>query len=381
LALSPHQQNIKDLPTSLFSHFVSYSQVSTSKMKVSTATRVHTAPSRVVRVSASSQNPQTKAARRELGKSGLSVAEMGLGAWSWGDRSGYWAGWTKDGARTAYDAAIATGLDFIDTAEVYGFGQSEEFIGEFMRDSKTSPTIATKFAPLPWKQTPASLVAACRASLNRLGVSNVGLYMQHWPGFFLNAFANDAYLEGLAQCKEQGLCEAVGVSNFNAARVNKAAKFLENRGHCLASNQVQYSLLYREPEKTGVMEACKENGTTLVAYSPICQGLLSGKYSRSNPPTGPRRAFFTDARFSEIEVLLDLMKKIGAEQGGKTPSQVALRWTLGKGALPIPGAKTAAQVEDLAGALGWKLSEGEMTELDKSSSRIPSSSGAPFEKW
>ncbi|KAG7671812.1 hypothetical protein Ndes2526B_g07281 [Nannochloris sp. 'desiccata'] len=361
-------------------------------MKLSTRSRVQAPPSRavVVRVSASSSssgqtaNQNTvKAARRELGKSGLQVSEMGLGAWSWGDRSGYW-GWTKEDlpkARAAYDAALATGLDFIDTAEVYGFGQSEEFIGQFMRDSKTTPVIATKFAPLPWKQTPASLVDACRSSLGRLDVSKVGLYMQHWPGFFLNAFANDAYLEGLAQCREQGLCDAVGVSNFNAARVNKAAKFFEGRGSCLASNQVQYSLLYREPEKTGVMEACKENNTTLVAYSPICQGLLSGKYSKENPPTGPRRAFFTDSRFSQIEVLLDLMKKIGDEQGGKTPSQVALRWTLEKGALPIPGAKTAAQVEDLAGALGWTLSDGEMAELDKISSRIPSSSGAPFEKW
>lgn len=143
-----------------------------------------------------------------------------------------------------------------------------------------------------------------------------------WPGFFLNAFANDAYLEGLARCYEQGLCQAVGASNFNAQRVQKAAKFFEGRGTCLASNQVQYSLLYRTPERNGVMEACAEAGTTLVAYSPICQGLLSGKYSKANPPQGPRRAFFTDSRFEQVSVLLDLMRKIGEEQGGKSPTQV-----------------------------------------------------------
>lgn len=353
-------------------------------MKTCSGVQVHAPVARAgalrVRASSSSQ-PTTKAARVQLGKSGLEVAEMGLGAWSWGDRSGYWAGWTKEGSLAAYNASIAAGLDFIDTAEVYGFGLSEEFVGAFMKDTGTNPVIATKFAPLPWKQTPESLVTTCRASLGRLGVPKVGLYMQHWPGFFLNAFSNDAYLEGLAQCYELGLCEAVGVSNFNPTRVHAAAKFFESRGACLASNQVQYSLLYREPERTGVMEACKENGTTLVAYSPICQGLLSGKYSKDNLPSGPRRAIFTDSRFAQIEVLLDLMRAIGKEQGGKTPSQVALNWTLCKGALPIPGAKSAEQVTELAGALGWRLSDGEVAELDKVSSRVPSSTGAPFEKW
>ncbi len=118
-----------------------------------------------------------------------------------------------------------------------------------------------------------------------------------------------------------------------------------------------------------------------IADSPIAQGLLSGKYSAANPPAGPRRAFFTDARFKDISVLIDLLKKVGAEHGGATPAQVSLNWLLCKGALPIPGAKTAAQVADLAGALGWRLSEGEVAELDAVSARIPSSSGAPFEKW
>jgi aryl-alcohol dehydrogenase-like predicted oxidoreductase len=126
--------------------------------------------------------------------------------------------------------------------QVYGFRLSEEFVGDFMRQTGTSPTIGSKFAPLPWRQTPNSLVGACRKSLARLGQEKMGLYIQHWPGFFLNAFANDAYLEGLARCREQGLCEAVGVSNFNEKRTRKAAAFLADRGTCLSSNQVQYSV-------------------------------------------------------------------------------------------------------------------------------------------
>ncbi len=156
------------------------------------------------------------------------------------------------------------GIDFIDTAEVYGFGMSESFLGEFMKESGTSPIIATKFAPQPWRQTPESLVSACQASLARLQLPTVDLYMQHWPGFLLNAFSNDAHLEGLIRVKEAGLAKAVGVSNFNAGRLRKAAATLQARGVALASNQVQYSLLYRTPETNGVLDVCREYGITLV---------------------------------------------------------------------------------------------------------------------
>jgi aryl-alcohol dehydrogenase-like predicted oxidoreductase len=264
---------------------------------------------------------------------------------------------------------------------VYGNGLSEQFVGEFMRETDTQPFIATKFAPLPWRQTPGSLVAACEASCRRLGVKKVGLYLQHWPGFLFNAFANDAYLEGLAMVREKGLADAVGVSNFNAARVKQAASTLASRGASLACNQVQYNLLYRAPERNGVLEACRENGVSLVAYSPICQGLLSGKYSKDNPPQGPRRFIFTDQRYSSVTVLLDLMKRMGEERGGITPTQIALNWTLCKGTIPIPGAKNANQVRELAGALGWRLSDGEVAELDAASGKIPTSLGAPFENW
>jgi aryl-alcohol dehydrogenase-like predicted oxidoreductase len=155
-----------------------------------------------------------------------------------GDRSGYWGynGYdnsnNKEENLKAFKAMADAGIDFLDTAEVYGFGLSEEFVAEFVRATGTASSvkIATKFAPLPWRQTPGSLVEACRASLRRLDTPKMALYIQHWPGFFLNAFANDAYLQGLADCWEQGLTEAVGVSNFNADRVRNAAKTLEVGG-------------------------------------------------------------------------------------------------------------------------------------------------------
>lgn len=323
--------------------------------------------------------------KRKLGKSDVEVSEIGIGAWSWGDRSNYWQGWTKEGSREAYIEAMNSGCTFIDTAEVYGFGQSEEFIGEFMRTCTTAlkPSIGTKYAPLPWRQTAGAVVNACEKSLERLGVDQVDLYIQHWPGFFLNAFSNKATLDGLLQCLEQGKTRAVGVSNFNHQRVRDAAKFFEANQACLSSNQVQYSLLYREPEKSGVVEACREHGVTLVAYSPLCQGMLSGKYNAGNIPKGPRSMYFTDSRFAQVSVLLDLLQKISKDSydGQKSPSQIAINWLLCKDVLPIPGAKNGEQVKELVGACGWRLTDGEVQELDTISSKIPPSTGAPFEKW
>lgn len=323
----------------------------------------------------------------ELGASGVHVSAVGAGAWSWGDRSGYWGygkEYGKDASKDAYQALMEGGVNFIDTAEVYGFGMSEEFLGEFMKETKgkydQEPAVATKFAPLPWRFTEDSVVDALKDSLKRLGREKVELYMQHWPGFFLNAFSNDAYLNGLAKCKDMGLADAIGVSNFNKSRLREAHEKLAGKGVVLASNQVQYSLIYRAPESNGVMDTCKELGITLVAYSPLAQGLLTGKYSLNNKPTGPRKGFFTDEKLRQVEPLVGLMKEVGQGHGNKTPAQVAINWTICKGALPIPGVKTVGQAEEVIGSIGWRLNEDEIASLEKTAQGI-TSLGAPFENW
>eukprot|EP00191_Tetraselmis_sp_GSL018_P017791 CAMPEP_0177582920 /NCGR_PEP_ID=MMETSP0419_2-20121207/3028_1 /TAXON_ID=582737 /ORGANISM="Tetraselmis sp., Strain GSL018" /LENGTH=390 /DNA_ID=CAMNT_0019072241 /DNA_START=173 /DNA_END=1345 /DNA_ORIENTATION=- len=320
----------------------------------------------------------------KLGKSGLEVSALGIGAWSWGDRSGYWGygqGYDKADTEKAYQATIDAGIDFIDTAEVYGFGLSEEFLGEYMRKTGTSPVVATKFAPLPWRFKAEDVVKAAKDSLRRLQLEKMGLYMIHWPGFGLNGLSNKAYVDGLAMCKEQGLCDAVGVSNFSASRLVSAADQLEARGIPLASNQVQYSLMYRAPETSGVLGACRERGITLIAYSPLAQGILTGKYTKSNRPTGPRGLTFNDQRLESVQPLLSLMRDIGGAHGEKTLSQVALNWNICKGTLPIPGAKNVDQLAEAAGALGWRLTDEEVAALDEASSRVIPFPGAPFESW
>ena len=137
----------------------------------------------------------------------------------------------------------------------------------------------------------------------------------------------------------------------------------------LASNQMHYSLLNREVEKNGTLARCKELGVRLIAYSPLEKGLLTGKYSAEKPPPGPRSAQYAE-RLPKIPPLLKLMTEIGQAHGDRTNAQVALNWLICKGALPIPGAKKAAQALENAGALGWKLTERQVAQLDEASDQI-----------
>jgi aryl-alcohol dehydrogenase-like predicted oxidoreductase len=152
--------------------------------------------------------------------------------------------------------------------------------------------------------------------------------------------------------------------------MKRAHEALAERGLLLASNQVEYSLLHRSPERTGLAAACKESGVTLIAYSPLAKGMLSGKYTPANPPPGLRRRRYNRERLAAMQPLIGLIKEIGQAHGGKTPSQVALNWLMVKGALPIPGAKNVKQAQDNAGALGWRLSDSEVAALDDASNKI-----------
>eukprot|EP00246_Nothoceros_aenigmaticus_P002298 TRINITY_DN1313_c0_g1_i3.p1 TRINITY_DN1313_c0_g1~~TRINITY_DN1313_c0_g1_i3.p1 ORF type:complete len:373 (-),score=60.02 TRINITY_DN1313_c0_g1_i3:233-1351(-) len=288
----------------------------------------------------------------KLGKSSVEVTKLGIGAWSWGDTT-FWneGGWDDKkvkAAKGAFDEAVNSGITFFDTAEVYGFKllggeNSETLLGDFIkyrqRRDDTKVVVATKFAALPWRFGRSSVVAALKDSLNRLGLSSVDLYQIHWPG----VWQNDEYVDGLGDAVEQGLVKAVGVSNFNETRLRKAHEQLQKRNIVLASNQVHYSLVYRLPETNGVKRACDDLGITLIAYSPIGQGILSGKYSPENPPTGPRGKIYTREFLIQVRPLLNKLKEVG-DKYGKSQVQVSLNWLIAQGnVIPIPGAKSANQ--------------------------------------
>ncbi|HTX19716.1 MAG TPA: aldo/keto reductase [Bacteroidota bacterium] len=301
-----------------------------------------------------------------LGKTGLSVSRLGVGTWAWGDTSvwGFGKGYGELELRGAYETSIASGVTFFDTAEVYGSGRSEKFLGGFIHDSGTSPVVATKYLPYPWRMGKRAIRSALRRSLERLGLGSVGLYQIHWPFHLLSI---PATMSALADAVEEGLTVAVGVSNYSADQVRRAAEALEKRRIALASNQVEYSLLHRTPERNGVRQACVEVGASLIAYSPLAMGMLTGKYSARNLPSGFRGLRYRRLNFTAFERLSGSLSRIGAAHGGKSQSQVALSWVICKGAIPIPGAKSADQAKQNAGALGWSLTEAEIEELDTAS--------------
>jgi aryl-alcohol dehydrogenase-like predicted oxidoreductase len=296
--------------------------------------------------------------RIRLGASGLSVSPLGVGTNSWGS-----GGKPDPEMKTAFAAALAAGINFFDTAEIYSMGGSERTLGLCLESAPKDVVIATKFMPLPWRLRKSSLADALKASLARLGLPRVDLYMTHFP---FPPVSIETWMDALADASQAGLIRAAGVSNYNTAQMRRANAALAKRGVPLSSNQVEYSLLKRGPERAGLLAACRELGVTLVAYRPLCSGLLSGKYTPDTPPTGARGLMYNRARLEQITPLLDLLREI-SKLHGKTPSQVAINWVICKGALPIPGAKSARQAEDNAGALGWRLGEAEVAALDKAS--------------
>jgi len=150
----------------------------------------------------------------------------------------------------------------------------------------------------------------------------------------------------------------------------RAHSALSKRGVPLASNQVEFHLLNRRIERDGLLKLCRELGVTLIAYSPLAKGLLTGKYTPQTRPPGLRSYIFRRARLGKIQPLIHLLREIGKAHDGKSPAQIALNWVICKGAVPIPGAKNARQARDNAGALGWRLSEAEIAALDKESDQL-----------
>jgi aryl-alcohol dehydrogenase-like predicted oxidoreductase len=294
--------------------------------------------------------------------------EIGTGTWQWGDKLmwGFGKGYSEADVRAAFDASLDAGITFFDTAELYGWGKSERLLGKFIRESGAPAIVATKFLPFPWRIFRWQLLRALRGSLKRLGRKQVDLYQIHWP---MPPVGVETWAEALADALDQGLTRAVGVSNYNAGQTYLAHAALNKRGYLLATNQVEYSLLNRGIERDGTLRAARECGVTIIAYSPLGKGLLTGKYTVDNPPPGMRR-MNARALLPKLPPLIERMRAIGEQHGGKNPAQVAINWTICKGTLPIPGAKNAQQVQNNAGAVGWRLTDDEVAELDALTARL-----------
>jgi len=305
---------------------------------------------------------------RTLAGTDVPIPPLGVGTWAWGDASTwgmgtYDAGLTRESIGGAWDASIDAGVTLFDTAEVYGGGESERIIGSLLAGDPSRAArvvLATKFMPSPWKlNVRGSLRSALRGSLDRLGVDAVDLYQIHGP---ISLRSHTVLAAALADVHADGLVRAIGVSNYSVRETRSMAAALERRGLRLATNQIEFSLLRRSPETSGLLAACTDLGVVPLAYSPIGQGRLTGKYSAASPPPGKRN--FSNHPMEVVDAVVAELVSVGEAHGGRLPSQVALNWVMAKGAVPIPGAKNRHQAEENAGALGWRLDDDEVARLD-----------------
>lgn len=295
----------------------------------------------------------------------IALPALGIGTWAWGDSLfwGFGSDYGETEVRQAFEAAIANGASFFDTAEVYGLGKSEQLLGQFLQQTTQPVQIATKYFPLPWRFGKQAVADALTASLERLGVEQIALYQVHMPfDFFMG---QSTLMEALAEEVKRGRILSVGVSNYSATQMQQAYDYLARYDVPLAVNQVRYSLLARQIEQNGVLDKARELGVTILAYSPLAQGLLTGKYTPDNTEvTGARKLDpkFSASGLSKIEPLLDLLKQL-AQKYQKTTVQVALNWLIAQGVIPIPGAKNPRQAAENAGAMGWQISTEDFEQL------------------
>jgi aryl-alcohol dehydrogenase-like predicted oxidoreductase len=313
--------------------------------------------------------------RRRLGCTSIEVTPIGLGCWQFsgghGLVGGFWETLSQEAVDEIVRVALAGGIDWFDTAEAYGRGRSEQALAHALAAAGRKDgdvVVATKWWPVP--RTARSIRTTIDERLRCLGGFSVGLHQVHQPFSFSPV---EAEMEAMADLVAAKKVRAVGVSNFSAAQTRRAHAALGRRGIPLASNQVRYSLVDRRIESSGVLAAARDLGVTIIAYSPLGQGILSGRFHddpalvRTRP--GPRRYMpsFRARGLARSRPLVDALRAIAAAHEA-TPSQVALNWLLhahGETVVAIPGASRPRHAEEAAGAMGFRLAPAEMSRLEE----------------
>jgi aryl-alcohol dehydrogenase-like predicted oxidoreductase len=293
------------------------------------------------------------------------ISRIGLGTWQFGSREwGYGESYAGQEARAIARRAVELGVTLFDTAEIYGFGRSERILGEAIGEDRESVFLATKIFPL----LPVAPVVEQRAvaSANRLGVRRLDLYQVHQP----NPLVRDGtIMRGMRALQRVGLVSEVGVSNYSLDRWRAAERALGSR---VLSNQVRYSLVDRSPERDLVPFA-ESTGHVVIAYSPLAQGLLSGKYDRGSRPANRVRAaspLFLPENLDRAGDLIATLREV-ADAHAATPAQIALAWVIHRPAVvAIPGASSVGQLESNVAAAGIDLTEDEYQALHTAATRF-----------
>jgi len=315
--------------------------------------------------------------KRKLGMTDIEVTPIGLGCNEFSGGKGifgvYFPDLPQSKVNAIVKAALDGGINWFDTAEMYGFGHSEAMLSQALKSAGAKDNdvvVATKWFPL--FRTAGSITRTIDTRLRFLGGFEIDLYMVHEPWGFSSP---EAEMDAMADLCVVKKIHSVGVSNFNVERMQRAHEALKKRGLTLAVNQVRYNLLHREIEKEGLVEAAKELGITLIAWGPLSSGLLTGKYHLSperleQVPFGRRMLIKNEIERSRpvIDALVEI-----AEMYGVTPAQVALNWLIhinDETVVAIPGATKVRHAKMNAEVMKFNLTEDDMARLDEVSAKL-----------
>ncbi|NUR96113.1 MAG: aldo/keto reductase [Kribbellaceae bacterium] len=311
---------------------------------------------------------------RRLGRTGLEVSPIGLGTLQFANHGlaerMYHAGIDQDGVDAVVKAALHGGVNWFDTAEMYGRGQSERMLSTALRHNGIQPGEvrgATKWSP--GLRTASNISATIGDRLEALQGYPIDLHQIHLA---VGSFSGHrAQLRKMAKLQQDGVIGAIGVSNFSARQLERAVAVLREAGLVLSSNQVQINLLHRQIESNGVLEVARRHGVTLIAYSPLASGLLTGRF-HADPASlktlsGFRRHLggFNEKRLTRTAPLVDELRAIAASYD-VTAGQVALNWLItfyGDTVVAIPGASKPSQAAESAAAMDFQLTRRELDRL------------------
>ena len=301
---------------------------------------------------------------------GVRMSAIGLGTWQFGSKDwGYGSEYADVEAGHILERALDLGINLIDTAEIYGRGNSERIVGRALGDRRKEAFVATKVLPIA--PTANYVEKHGRQSAERLGVDVIDLYQIHWPNPVIPI---SQQMEGMRRLQQAGIVIDVGVSNFSLPRWRAAEDAL---GSPVLTNQVQYSLVARKPD-TELVPYAQANDRIVIAYSPLGMGLLSGRYDSTHPPTGSARLnnpLFLPETLDRARPLIEAVGAVATAHGA-TPAQVALAWVISHdNVVAIPGASSVAQLEANVAAADLELSADDIDRLTRASDAFPAPSG------
>ena len=309
---------------------------------------------------------------RSLGKTEIKISPIGLGVMQFAGGKGAFKTMFPAISELSRNEIIQTawegGINWFDTAELYGGGQSEQYLADCLQAAGVKDpdvVIATKWSP--FFRFASNIPKTIQIRLDNLSPYQIDLYQVHNPWSFSPP---EKEMEMMAELVNKGQVRSVGVSNFNPDQMNRAYSTLDKYEIPLASNQVHYNLLNRQIETNGILDTARELGMTIIAWSPLESGLLTGKFHKdpkylARTPSVRRRRLEKQLAASQpvIEVLNDLAEKYSTD-----PAQVALSWVInnqGDLVVAIPGATRVGHVEESIGAMNLKLSDEDLTRLDQ----------------